>query len=171
MYRFLQDLFQPACIVGGVSRQRDWRQAEIFKQLGQGLPFPLGNVGDSPGKDEAAPVPRWCCPGSSALGACQACWYANGHRCPPDSAEEGPWNPGSTWSLPLPLHPRRRRIRSIRTGRFSSMACSRNSSTVNPLRDNRWLLTLALTRLESAYISGNSRPSRSSSSLRPWKMS
>ena len=27
------------------------------------------------------------------------------------------------------------------------MACSRNSSTVNPLRDNWWLLTLALTRL------------------------
>ena len=51
------------------------------------------------------------------------------------------------------------------------MACSRNSSTVNPLRDSWWLLTLALTRLESAYISGDSRPSRSSSSFSPRKMS
>ena len=47
------------------------------------------------------------------------------------------------------------------------MACSRNSSTVNLLRDNLWLLTLALTKLESAYIFGDSSPSRGSSSFSP----
>ena len=46
----------PRSSKSGVSRQRDWRQGEVFKQLGQGLPFPLGSVGDSPGKDETAPV-------------------------------------------------------------------------------------------------------------------
>ena len=51
---FLQEQSQPARIVSGVSRQRDWRQGEVFKQLGQGLPFPLGSVSDSPGKDETA---------------------------------------------------------------------------------------------------------------------
>ncbi len=38
---FFQDLSQAARIVGGVGRQRDRRQGEMFKQMGQGLPFPL----------------------------------------------------------------------------------------------------------------------------------
>ena len=49
------------------------------------------------------------------------------------------------------------------------MARSLNSATVKPLRDNWRLFTLALTRLESAYISGDSSPGRSSSSFMPWK--
>ena len=44
---------------------------------------------------------------------------------------------------------------------------SLDSATVNPLQDRRWLWTLALTKLQSACISRDDRPSRSSSSNRP----
>ena len=53
---------------------------------------------------------------------------------------------------------------------FSSMACSLNSATDIPLGSNPYPLTLALTRLESTYISGNNIPSRSNSSFRPSNM-
>ena len=46
------------------------------------------------------------------------------------------------------------------------MDSSLTSSTVMPLRDRSWLLTLAVTRLPSAYISGDNMPIRSSSSFR-----
>ena len=45
---FLQDLSQPARIVGGVSCQRGWLDRKLLQELGHCLPFSLRSVGDSP---------------------------------------------------------------------------------------------------------------------------
>ena len=73
-----------------------------------------------------------------------------------------------TSSLSTPSSPT---LFSVSTKRpFSSVASSWNSATVIPLGTRPKLLALALTRLASAYISGESSPNRSSSWFRPSKI-
>ena len=73
--------------------------------------LPLESSGDSPGKDQAAPVHHGAVLAVEPGVARHAPRRASGHRCPPGSAAHDLWNIRNPRSPPAASHSRQHRIR------------------------------------------------------------